>query len=109
MLCVMAACHAHSAIFFFLRSFCYFFSFFLILFFNFHFSLNLFLICSYFLGDLSLTVLIKCVLNKKKCICYKNLFLLNVMLKTAQNLRTSSDIAEVEERRRIFILDTAQN
>ena len=38
------------------------FSFFI----NFHFSLKLFLICSYFSGDSSLTVLIKCVLNKKK-------------------------------------------
>ena len=48
------------------RSFCYFFFFNFFL--NFHFSLKLFLICSYFLGDLSLTVLIKCVLNKeKKC------------------------------------------
>ena len=45
--------------FFFLRSFFYFFL-------NFHFSLKMFLICSYFSGDLSLTVLIKCVLNKKK-------------------------------------------
>ena len=29
-------------------------------------SLKLFLICSYFLGNLNLTGLIKCVLNKKK-------------------------------------------
>ena len=35
------------------------------LFLNFHFGLKL-LICFYFSGDLSLTVLIKCVLNKKK-------------------------------------------
>ena len=35
---------------------------------NFHFSLKLFLICSYFSGDLSLTVLIKCVLNFKKSV-----------------------------------------
>ena len=61
-------CLPHSGCyFFFLRSFCYFF-FFSFLFLNFHFSLKLFLICSYFSGDLSLTVLIKCVLNKeKKC------------------------------------------
>ena len=63
MLCVMTACHAHFAIF-------SFFNFFL----NFHFSLRLFLICSYFSGDLSLTVLIKCVLNKKKCINIKSKF-----------------------------------
>ena len=51
------------------RSFCYFFFFFFsFLFFDFHFSLKLFLICSYFSGDLSLTVLIKCVLNKKKSV-----------------------------------------
>ena len=65
--CVMTACHAnfaifsvyaHSAIFLFLNFF----------FLNLHFSLKLFLICSYFLGDLSLTVLIKCVLNKKKSV-----------------------------------------
>ena len=57
------------------RSFCYFsfyahfaiFSF-LNFFLNFHFSLKLFLICSYFSGDLSLTVLIKCVLNFKKSV-----------------------------------------
>ena len=49
-------CYAHFAIF----SFFHFFSF------NFHFNPKLFLICSYFSGDLSLTVLIKCVLNKKK-------------------------------------------
>ena len=54
--------------FFFLRSFCHFFFFSYFL--NFHFNLKLFLICSYFSGDLSLTVLIKCVLNKKKCIHY---------------------------------------
>ena len=53
------------AIFFFLRSFCYFLFYF---FFKkkIHFSLKLFLICSYFSGDFNLTVLIKCVLNKKK-------------------------------------------
>ena len=56
MLCVMTACDAHFAIFFF----------FLLFFFNFHFSDKLFLICSYFSDDLSLTVLIKCVLNLKK-------------------------------------------
>ena len=62
MLCVMTACHAHFAIF----------SFFLLFFFNFHFSDKLFLICSYFSDDLSLTVLIKCVLNKKKKgICFR--------------------------------------
>ena len=49
------------------RSFCYFFflCYFAISFFNFFFSLKLLLICSYFSGDLSLTVLIKCVLIKK--------------------------------------------
>ena len=46
-------------------SFCYF-SFFKIVLLNFHFSLKLFLICSYFSGDFSLTVLSKCVLNNKK-------------------------------------------
>ena len=51
---MMTACHAHFAIF----------SFLILL--NIHFSLKLFLICSYFSGDLSLTVLIKCALNKKK-------------------------------------------
>ena len=56
-----------------LRSFCYFF--FLIFFFNFHFSLKLFLICFYFSGDLSLTVLIKCVLNKKSVVCMQNYLL----------------------------------
>ena len=73
MLCVMTACHAHFAIFF--SFYAHFASFsFLISFLNLHFSLKLFLICSYFSGDLSLTVLIKCVLNKKKrggdCSCY---------------------------------------
>ena len=38
------------------------------LFLNFHFGLKLFLICFYFSDDLSLTVLIKCVLNKKKSV-----------------------------------------
>ena len=65
MLCVMTACHAHFAIFSFYARFAIF-SFFNVFFINFHFSLKLFLICSYFSGDLSLTVLIKCVLNKKK-------------------------------------------
>ena len=41
---------------------------FLIFFLNFHFNLKLFLICSYFSGDLSLTVLIKCVINFKKSV-----------------------------------------
>ena len=50
---VLTACHAHFGIFSF---------------FNFHFSLKLFLICSYFSSDLSLTVLIKSVLNKKNYI-----------------------------------------
>ena len=63
----MTACHAHFAIFSFYAHFAIF-SFFLFFFFNFHFSLKLFLICSYFSGDLSLTVLIKCVLNKKKSV-----------------------------------------
>ena len=51
------------------RSFCYF-VFFQFFFFNFHFtfSLKLFLNCSYFSGDLILTVLIKCVLNKKESV-----------------------------------------
>ena len=94
--------------FFFLRSFCYisFFNFF----FNFHFSLKLFLIFSYFSGNLSLAVLIKCVLNKKKCtrkikptlntqgthlkqnytlFFYKNNFIRTTRLKFAQKLRTS--------------------
>ena len=53
--------------FFFLRSFCFFFIFFNF-FLKFHFSLKLFLICSYFSGDLSLTVLIKCVINYKKSV-----------------------------------------
>ena len=63
MLCVMTARHAHFAIFSFYAHFAIF-SFFI----NFHFSLKLFLICSYFSGDSSLTVLIKCVLNKKKSV-----------------------------------------
>ena len=52
----MAACHVHFAIFSFYAHFAIFsfFNFFV----NFHFSLKLFLICSYFLGDLSLAVLI---------------------------------------------------
>ena len=75
MFCVITACHTHFVIFSFYAHFAilifyahfaisFFFSFFK----NFHFSLKLFLICSYFSGDLNLTVLIKCVLNKiKKC------------------------------------------
>ena len=59
---MLTACHAHFAIFS-NAYFAIFFSFFLK---KFHFSLKLFLICSYFSGDLSLTVLIKCVLYKKK-------------------------------------------
>ena len=47
---------------------CLLFFLFLNFFLNFHFSLKLFLICSYFLGDLSLTVFIKCVLNIKKSV-----------------------------------------
>ena len=56
---LQTACHAHLAIF----SFFPFFK-------KFHFSLKLFLICSYFSGDLSLTVLIKCVLNEEKSVYY---------------------------------------
>ena len=53
-------------LFFFLRwTFCYFFFFNFSL--NFYFSLKLFLIC-YFSGNLSHTVLIECVLNKKKSV-----------------------------------------
>ena len=62
---MLTACHAHFAIF----SNAYFAIFFLFLIFKkkkIHFSLKLFLICSYFSGDLSLTVLIKCVLYIKK-------------------------------------------
>ena len=62
MLCVMTACHAHFDIFSFYAHFAIFFIFF----FYFHFSLKLFLICFYISGDLSLIVLIKYVLNKKK-------------------------------------------
>ena len=40
---------------------------------SFHFSLKLFLICSYFSSDLSLTVLIKCVLNKEKSVVNKKI------------------------------------
>ena len=72
----MTACHAHFAIYSFYAHFAIysFYAHFAIFFFlllflkNFHFSLKLFLICSYFSGDLSLTVLIKCVLNKKKSV-----------------------------------------
>ena len=53
----MTACHAHFAIFFLFTLILLFFLFF-IFFLNFHFSLKLFLICSYFSGDLSLAVLI---------------------------------------------------
>ena len=68
MLYVMTACHAHFAIFSFYAHFAIFsfFNFFK----NFHFSLKLFLICSYFSGDLSLTVLIKCVFNYKKSVVF---------------------------------------
>ena len=60
----MTPCHARFAI----SSFYAHFVSFSFPFFNYHFSLKLFLICSYFSGDLSLTVLIKCILNiKKKC------------------------------------------
>ena len=63
----MTACHAHFAIFFSFYAHFAVFSFFNF-FKKFHYSLKLFLICSYFSGNLSLTVLIKCVLNKeKKC------------------------------------------
>ena len=55
---------AHFTIFSFYAHFAIFS--FLIFFKNFDFSLKLFLICSYFLGDLCPTALIKCVLNLKK-------------------------------------------
>ena len=67
---VLTACHVNFSIFFsftLILLFFLFFNFFL----NFHFSLKLFLICSYFSGDLSLTGLIKCVLNKKKSVVLK--------------------------------------
>ena len=78
MLCVMTACHAHFDSF-------SFFSFFL----NYHFSLKLFLICSYFSGDLSLTVLIKCVLNKKK-VYHKGLDFIRNRANTCSTLRADS-------------------
>ena len=65
MLCVMTACHAHFTIFSFYTHFDNFSFFFIFLKFSFQpqIVLNLFF---FFSGDLSLTVLIKCVLNKKK-------------------------------------------
>ena len=69
MLCVMTACHVHFTIFSFYAHFAIFS--FLNVYKSFHFSLKLSLICSYFSADLSLTVLIKCVLNFEKMgICF---------------------------------------
>ena len=62
------------------RLFCYFFLFFK----KKYFSLKLFLICSYFSGDLSLTVLIKCVLIKKKVYFNRRNNLFDPFSKTVQ-------------------------
>ena len=80
-LMVYLMCDAHFAIFFLFTLILLFFLFFN-LFLNFHFSLKLFLICFYFSGNLSLTVLIKCVLF----ISSRNSFSSNISPKGYKNV-----------------------